>query len=301
MIKVIRWVGAFLILLVAACVPSVKTPAATSEVTIVVTPTQAATPTAETDVFLEKLKNSTITAPNLQKSIQLANGQYSDGTNTVTMLDQIAFGDLNNDQNDDAAVLLSENTGGTGNFVSLVVMLSQGGLFTQTGSMMIDDRPLIKSVQIVDGVIELNVTIHGINDSMADPTLAELQTYKLLENQLTLMRLASNTQDNAEPSIVIEAPADGSEISDIMQVKGSMAVAPFENNLRFSLYDLAGNLLYQEGFMVNAADPGGPATFDNPIALPAIVSGSKVRLELAELSMADGSLMEMNSVVLTVK
>jgi hypothetical protein len=41
---------------------------------------------------------------------------------------------------------------------------------------------------------------------------------------------------------------------------------------------------------------GAPAVFNNLVDLPPLPSGARIRLELADLSMADGSLIAMDSV-----
>ena len=79
----------------------------------------------------------------------------------VNLLTYIAFGDLNGDGLPDAAVFLAENGGGTGVFVSLVVVINQAGQPVQAGSVFIDDRPIIAGVEIVDGKIGVTATIHG--------------------------------------------------------------------------------------------------------------------------------------------
>ncbi len=304
-----------LILLVAACMPIGESPVVTITpglATITATVTESApliteTPTLDADpgLTVQKLRNSVFLAPNSQKTIQLTEGDFSttdeSGMFSVMMLPQIAIGDLNADQIDDAVVLLAESSGGTGVFVSMVVIVSQGGAFIQLGSVAIDDRPIINNLTIMDGAITLEAVIHGINDAMATPTLDVKQTYRIYDNQITLINLASAFQSGTERSIFIDAPLENSEISSPVRITGSMPVGPFENNLKFGIYDLAGNSLYEAGFMVAAADMGAPATFENEIVLPSLASGSWVRLELADLSMADGSLIAMYSVIVRIK
>lgn len=304
-----------LLLLVAACMPIGESPvvtitpamATTTTAITEIAPLITETPTVEAEIGLseQKLRNSVYLAPNSQKTIQLTEGDFSttddNGMYSVMILPQIAIGDLNADQIDDAVVLLAESSGGTGVFVSMVVIVSQGGAFVQLGSVAIDDRPVINNLVIIDGAITLEAVTHGINDTMATPTLSVKQTYRIYDNHITLINLASAFQSGTERSIIIDAPLENSEISSPVRITGSMPVGPFENNLKFGIYDLAGNSLYEAGFMVTAADMGAPATFDNQIVLPSLASGSWVRLELADLSMADGSLIAMDSVIVRIK
>ncbi|HEU4745955.1 MAG TPA: hypothetical protein VFS61_12005, partial [Anaerolineales bacterium] len=53
--------------------------------------------------------------------------------------------------------------------------------------------------------------------------------------------------------------------------------------------------------MVSAPDPGAPGTFEAVIPLGNILSGAIIRLEVQDLSAADGSLLAMDSVELVVK
>jgi len=52
---------------------------------------------------------------------------------------------------------------------------------------------------------------------------------------------------------------------------------------------------------VNAAELGGPGTFNAIVELGNILSGSVVRVEIQDISAADGSLFAMDSVELVVK
>ena len=249
----------------------------------------------------ENLKNYEYYAPTLKKSVKLSDGKMIDNAVTVEMLPQFALGELNGDGIEDAALLLAESGGGSGTFVSLLVIVSDQGEYKQLGGILIDDRPVISTLAINNGEITLQATIHRINDLMAEPTLVVRQTYRLLENNLTLMAQNSTLPGSQERLITISNPAGGVEISNPVQFTGRMPIAPFENNLQFTAYDLAGNVLYQSGFMVRSAEPGGPATFDNSMKVTNLASASTVRFELAELSMADGSLMTSSSVVVKIK
>ncbi|MBA4384451.1 MAG: hypothetical protein C0410_06920 [Anaerolinea sp.] len=296
-----RFICIFLLFYIAACVPFSQKTVEPSVTSIPQQSEETALPTLDAGLSVERLQNRVYLSPSFEKPIQLINGAYSEEDLTITLLPQIAIGDLTGDQKNDAAVLLAENSGGTGNFVSLVVIASQDGEYHQVGSQLIDDRPIIQSLGITDGSIILEATIHGINDPMVSPTVEVKQTYKLLENYLTMVRQSSTAQGGTERSIAIESPVNGSDVSGTIQLKGSMPIAPFENNLSFKIVDLDGTDLYNTGFMVTSADLGMPAAFNNEITLPVLPSGAWVRLELAELSMADGSVICMDSILVKIK
>ncbi len=109
------------------------------------------------------------------------------------------------------------------------------------------------------------------------------------------------TPDGAPRTITIEAPLDGTEVFSTVQVTGSVAIAPFENNLTYSIKDIGGVELYRGPIQVTAADLGAPGTFDAVIPLGNILSTAVIVLEVQDISAADGSLLAMDSVELVVK
>lgn len=263
-------------------------------------PTQAAGDT----LSLSNFKNSEFYGLYSGKTVTLTDGVYEDGTGAdyllMQLLPQAAFGDLNDDGREDAVLLLSENMGGSGVFVTLNVMMATESGFTQLAPVLVDDRPLIDSVLIEDGRVILNAVIHSVSDAMTDPTEQVEEIFSYSKGTLVLVDMVS-VFNGVTRSIVIDAPLDEQEVSGTVRVSGSMPVAPFENNLIFRIYDEKNNPIKSEAFMVTSSDIGGAATFDNTITLPDIEPGSRVRLELSEESMADGSTLCLASVVVYVK
>lgn len=297
------WVG--LLIWVASCMPSTPSPTSSEPVlTEQYTAAPIITP-EKSGLTLEKINGMAFYGPYYEKTVQLSNGMYSstDPNDPYIMIlqPQIALEDLNGDNIKDAVVLLTENGGGTGWFVSLAAIVSKDGEFIQIGQQPVDDRPLIQSLEIVNGEIVLKAVVHRATDVMVEPTLEVIQRYRVVENVLLKMTLDSETSNGQIRTITIDRPVSGSEIDGLFQVTGSMPIAPFENNLRLSIYGLDGTVLYQTGFMVSASDPGAPGTFDNQISVDDLPAGEWVQLELAELSMADGSIMTLNSVVVKIK
>jgi hypothetical protein len=220
---------------------------------------------------------------------------------TATIMPMIQWSDLNADGVDDVALFMSENTGGSGNFVSLIVIFSQNGKYIQSPGVFIDDRPLINQIAAADGKIIVDLLVHGPNDPMVSPTQAEIQEYSLIGNNLFLTRLISTTSGNTQRSITIDTPAKGDVVSTSLRISGSMPIAPFENTLLLKILDANKNKVFTSGFMVQAADVGAPATFDNVVEIPQLPSGSVIVLYLEELSMADGAPLNVASVVLRVQ
>ncbi len=304
-----KFLHLILILLAVVCLAACGPAAAPATPTPLPTPTAAPSPvptaTALPVLTVEQLMNFQYHTPQYDKTVTLKDGNYTAGSGTdyfsVVMQANVAFGDLNGDGLPDAAVLLAENGGGSGVFVSLLAMINQGGQPLQSGAVLIDDRPRVDSLAIQDGKIVLGALIHGPNDPMASPTLAVTETYTLAQDGLALVRFTSQTSDGQERSITIQSPAPGAQVGGTVQVKGEMPIAPFENTLAYSLYDAAGKELAKGPFAVQSNGAGGPATFDAAVSLPSLPSGTVVRLELSDLSAADGSPLAIDSVELKVE
>lgn len=259
-----------------------------------------------TQVSVDQFKNALVTAPELMKEVQLTDGKWSenqaDGSIQTVILDEhYASGDLNSDGVQDAALLIAESMGGTGVFFSITAMVSEDGSFVQSNSIVIDDRPTIHSIEIIDGEINLNVNIHGPNDVMIDPTLNVTKTYRIRNGLLTIWRQTQLLADGQVRSIEIESPADYSEFSGEVVLKGSMPIAPFENNLLVQLYGEFSLTNFANSLMVTAADVGMPATINTSIPIDMFKSGELVRIQLLEVSMADGSPMAIDTIVVRVK
>jgi hypothetical protein len=289
----------FVTLILSACTTA---PQVTPDIPMLTAP--AGTGVMQDTLSLTSFNNAEIYCPQAQKTVQLTNGKYEGGTGADYLLAQLmpqaAFGDINEDGREDAVLLLAENMGGSGTFVSLIAMIATDSGFSQSTAVLVDDRPLINALTLDGSRIVLDAVIHGVSDAMADPTMKVVEQYAYANQSLVLTRFDSTISDTAR-SITIDTPTAGQEVTGPVEVKGSMPIAPFENTLMYTIYDETNTVIDQGAFMVTAADMGAPATFDNQITLPAAASGTKLRIELKEVSMADGSTLCLNSVEVVVK
>ena len=259
----------------------------------------------------EQINNMSVqlAARDSHPTVQLKDGKYSSGSDPASpdyadaklAPDRMAFGDLNGDGQGDAAALLAENYGGTGVYVSLLAVLNAGGQPVQAGSAMIDDRPAVESVQIKDRQIELDAKVHGPNDPACCASFPVIQTYGLTKNGLTLLRLASRTPDGTQRTIKIEGPGDGAQaLAAPLKIKGSYTVAPFENTLAYRVFDGMHNTL-AAGPLPVFPGTGSGGTFDTWIDLTAMQAGLLVRIEVADISAADGSTIAMDSIEVMIR
>ncbi len=240
--------------------------------------------------------------------VQLVDGEFKQGTVGgadyvfVNVTDFVAAGDLNNDGAKEYAALIAENYGGTGVFVFLAIFADVNGELVFQTSTMMDDRPLLNALSIENGEIFLDAVIHAADDPFCCPTLRTTRHYRLVtDNHLDMTDYTTFTPDGKPRTITITTPTNDTESYSSIQFKGSVAIAPFENNLTYRIYDLVGVELSIGSITVTASELGGPGTFDSIIELGNILSGSVVRVEIQDISAADGSLLAMDSVELVVK
>lgn len=271
------------------------------------TPAQAASAVAIQPVTQEMLQNASFPVNEGKQTVQLSNGKYENGEGAdyinVALLPQVAFGDLNGDGAGDAVVLIAENYGGSGTFISLVPVLAGADGPVVGQSVLLGDRVQVKSEGIQNGTVQISLLTHGPDDPECCPSVSETRTYEYRpEEGLVLMGVTSQTANGIERKIVIDAPAAGSEVSSPMTLKGSVSVAPFENNLVISLFDAKGTKVASLPLMVNAAEMGGPGTFETQVDLAAAgVPAGQVRVEVADQSPADGSPLALAAVYATYK
>lgn len=285
------------------------TPAPAATATLTPQPSATPAPTSIPD-FAERIRNAQyqLGASDSLRVVQLKDGKYEQGTAggtdyvSVNVTAFMAKGDLNHDGVAEYAALIAENYGGSGVFTFLVVFADVNGALVFKTSNMVDDRPKLNALAIENGKIFVDAVIHSAADPGCCPTLRVTRHYRLVtDNLLDVVDYSTFTADGKPRTIAITTPLDGSQTYSSVQFKGTVAIAPFENNLAYRIYDLAGVELSAGSINVTAASPGGPGTFDSVISLGTILSGAVVRVEIQDVSAADGSLLAMNSVELVVK
>jgi len=278
--------------------PVVATSAATQAPTAVPVPEEAA--------IVRNAQYQLGTTDSLQ-IVQLKDGKFEQGTPggadyvSVQMTDFIALGNLDADGKDEIAALVSENLGGTGVFVFLAIYKNVNGTPTFLTSAIVDDRPQLNALSIEKDEILVDAIIHGPADPMCCPTLHTTRRYGLVNDQLDMTNLTTFTPDGRPRTIEIKSPLNNTEVSNSIHVQGSVAIAPFENNLAYSIKDGVGVELSRGSINVKAAELGAPGTFEALIPLGNILSSAVIFLEIQDISAADGSLIGMDSVQLVVK
>jgi hypothetical protein len=264
------------------------------------TNTTAPVPTASSGLTLDMLKNATYHTPVYDRTVTLVNGSYSEssgaGAFSVQMLGIYAFGDVNGDGQADAAVILSENGGGSGQFESVVAVINQGGKPHQQSEAALGDRVLIKSADISSGVIHLDMLVQGPNDPMCCPALPQKQNFWLIANKLWLMRVIS-TISGMDHIIVVESPGIWSSVSNPFTVQGSLTFLPFENTLAYRIYKTDGTKINESSLTVTPTQ-GTAGKFSLPLNLSSAGITDWVIIQFVDVSAADGSTVALGSVIL---
>jgi hypothetical protein len=125
--------------------------------------------------------------------VQLSNGIYEGepfveggaSRPTVTLADPfMAMGDLNADGVADGVVVLVENSGGSGSFVYLAAVVSQGGKPVNVATQFLEDRLQVEQLSIADGVITVNAAMHAADDPMCCPSIKSTLTFRLEGDKL---------------------------------------------------------------------------------------------------------------------
>ncbi len=289
-------------LILAACAKPTPSPQLPTPEPPQPTPTVIAQPVTEQAVM-----NGSYSVRDGQQTVQLADGKYEAGQGAdyimVTVVPPVALGDLNDDGVTDAAVVLAENYGGSGTFLSLVPVLATPEGPKPEEGVVLGDRVQVNSTSLQDGVVSVTLLAQGPNDPQCCPSQAQTQTFEYRQGSgLVLMTVTSQTADDRIRSIAIDAPAPGSEVASPMPLSGSVTVAPFENNLVVNLYDAGGTQVSAGPLAVTAEEMGGPGTFNTSVDLAAAsLPSGLARVEVVDTSPADGSILALAAVFVTYK
>ena len=244
---------------------------------------------------------------NQVQTVQLVDGRYQQGDRgdadylSVFVTDYIAVGDLDGDDVEEAVALITENYGGSDSFVFLTVFRKQGETARYLTSTFLDDSPIIEGLSVLEGEVRVEAIVHGVDDPICCPSTFTKRAYRMYEGNLVLEELSTLTQAGQPREIAIDTPEDGEKVSESVRMTGRVTIAPFENTLVYRIYDMGGVELSAGPIQVEAESPGAPGTFQETIDLGDIITNTTVRIEVQDLSAADGTMFAMDAVLLQVR
>jgi hypothetical protein len=147
---------------------------------------------APAELSIETLGNATYRGV-LNEPVSLTGGRYEGqpfvegGASRPTvslMTAPVAYGDLNGDGQNDAAVLLVSDSGGSGTFIYLAVVESRDGAPFNAATTLLGDRGQVRSLTIDGGRLVVNLLSHAADDPACCPTLETTRAFRLMGEQL---------------------------------------------------------------------------------------------------------------------
>jgi len=103
---------------------------------------------------------------------------------TVRLLDKLATGELNGEAGEESAVLLAENSGGSGVFVYLALVSMRGGKTVNLDTVLLGDRVQVRQISIVDSRIRLDLLERDPGNATEPAGRAASQTWRFLDGRL---------------------------------------------------------------------------------------------------------------------
>ena len=95
------------------------------------------------------------------------------------------LGDLNNDGADDAALILTQDSGGSGTFFYVAVALNEAGKPKGINTILLGDRIAPQNISIKDGVIRVDYAVRNPDEPMVQaPSVGVSEYYKVVGNIL---------------------------------------------------------------------------------------------------------------------
>ena len=162
----------------------------------------AACHTAKQTLTIDELKRAEYRSEwSSKEKVKLNDGIYKEkiapdsATELVVRLtDKIAFGDLNGDGVEDAAVILLSDPGGSGTFYELAAVISREGKAKYAANVPLGDRVKVEEIDIRSGQIVVKMVIHHRTDPRCCPSLRVEQEYGLQGDELVRQSLMEKPQ-----------------------------------------------------------------------------------------------------------
>jgi hypothetical protein len=104
---------------------------------------------------------------------------------TITLVEPVAFGDVNGDGIEDGVVILNAHYGGSGIFKYLAVVVNRDGQPHNVASTFLGDRTVINAIDILpSGEIHVDAIVHAPEDPLCCPSLARILRFQLVGEEL---------------------------------------------------------------------------------------------------------------------
>lgn len=108
-----------------------------------------------------------------------------------------AVGDLNGDDKEDVAFLLTQTSGGSGNFYYVVVALADDKGYRGINAILLGDRIAPQTTEINEGQIVVNYADRKKDEPFAvEPSVGVSRYFQVVNNQLTEVEVSSQVKIN---------------------------------------------------------------------------------------------------------
>ena len=134
--------------------------------------------------FSEGMFDSTLRLKNGIHYYPNENGVIDSASYTELDDRMVAFGDLNKDSIDDAAVILGTDGGGSGYFMDLVAVYNINGKPQSIACTALGDRIEVQHIAIKNGIIELKMLTHTEQDGQCCPSKKTIAKFKIKGQKL---------------------------------------------------------------------------------------------------------------------
>ena len=101
---------------------------------------------------------------------------------TTRIFGEPVSGDLNGDGRPDAALLITQDGGGSGTFFYVAAALAEGATTVGTNAFYIGDRVAPQNISIKDGVITVNYADRAAGEPMSTPPSVGVSKYFAVQN-----------------------------------------------------------------------------------------------------------------------
>lgn len=172
----------------------------------------------------------------------------------VLLTDHIARGDLNGDAVEDAAVIITSSTGGTGHFHDLAAVLNVDGEPQNVAIAELGDRVNVLDLAVADGQLVVQMVTHGLNDPMCCPSLAVTNTYALEGDVLAEVAHTEGTDEGPrEIGLAAELRPDDAPNLATIELGGTDDIW-----LNPTMVSVLSGILEGEGLAAESLDPNCP-------------------------------------------
>lgn len=140
----------------------------------------------------------------------------------VRLSDTVAFGDLNDDGFEDAAVVLVSSSGGSGTFYNLIAVLDRQAEPVAVTSEYLGDRIELNSLTIEMGEIVVEMVIQGPDDPMCCPTQEVTETFNL---EYSLARQVGSDAAGTYSTTLPAASSPGRDVTLTLDPEGTASLS----------------------------------------------------------------------------